>query len=155
MERPVTGRRYASSIGNVSSSGLPITAQVLDALHWDLALRHGWRAGRNPDAPDRVEMIVRELGAASASGDGADSIRLAARLATAIATRPPYAAGNLALALVSTCVILGRAGLDLHAEQGEVIAMLSALAEREIDRAGLVRWLRLRSVEREHALSSK
>jgi prophage maintenance system killer protein len=116
--------------------------RVLDALHWDLAIRHGWAAGRNPHAPDRVEVIAREVEAAFPGGDGQpDPIRYAARLATAIAQRPPYLAGNLALALVAILVALGRSGLQLQAPEGEAVAVLSALADRAITREQLTRWI--------------
>lgn len=137
-----------SSIGSAGPTALSLPV-VLDALHWDLAIRHGWAAGRNPDGPDRVEVIAREVKAAFPVADGPpDPIRYAARLATAIAQRAPYVAGNLALALVAILVVLGRSGLQLQAPEGEAVAVLSALGERAIDREQLTRWIIRHTAER-------
>lgn len=136
------------SAGSTTPRALPLV-RVLDSLHWDLAIRHGWPASRNPDAPDRMEVIAREVEAAFPESDGQpDPMRYAARLATAIAQRPPYAAGNLALALVAILVVLGRSDLDLVAEQGEAVAVLTALRDRQINREALARWIRRRTVSR-------
>jgi len=72
----------------------------------------------------------------------ADPCRLAAAYASGIVRNHPFVDGNKRAALAAAGVFLKLNGLDLRADNGQVIAAVLDLAAGDLPEAGFAAWLR-------------
>lgn len=92
-------------------------------------------------SPGALESALATAGELVAFGEE-DVIELAAALANAILRDPPFADGNLPVALALAGVFLERNSWHLNAPEAEAAAVTRALALQEMDRAAFAAWLR-------------
>jgi death-on-curing protein len=109
------------------------------AMQGAIASEHGGSARLR--SPGALESALATVGELVAFGEQ-DALELAAALANAILRDPPFAYGNLPVALALAGVFLERNGWRLVAPEAEAAAAIRALATQELDRAAFAAWLR-------------
>ena len=119
---------------------------VVDAIHTDMLATHGGLAG--PASDELLEAALARLRQRWSYEAGADIPALAAAYAYGIAQNHPYADGNKRVAFVAMAVFLGLNGLDLIAEEPDVVSTMIALASGNLEEAELAEWIRRHVWER-------
>lgn len=111
-----------------------LTAEHLDIIQAEIALRHGWAVGGRPGKDGRALAagVVANAARAFEQHELHDATGAALRYAKLIAVVQPYRSGNLAVAVMALVVTIGRNGLELNLTPGEVISLVRALARRDV-----------------------
>jgi death on curing protein len=121
----------------------------VDALHFQQLSRFGGLHG------------VRDEGALESAlgrprnqweyGEERDLVRLGAAYAFGLARNHGYSDGNKRIAFVAMAVFLDLNGLDLVADEDEVVRVMLALAAGELEEVDLAEWVRGRVIELPHS----
>ena len=115
-------------------------------MHVDLVREHGGLSGLHDE--HALESALARARRRYASAPESDLAELAAAYGRGLASSHPFADGNKRVAFVTMAVFLGLNGRAIEAPEGEVVAVMLALAGGELDEAGLAEWLRSRLVDR-------
>jgi len=113
---------------------------VADAIHADMLATHGGLAG--PPDDELLEGALARPRQRWSFDENTDMSALAAAYAFGIARGHPFADGNKRVAFVVMAVFLGLNGLDLVAEDTDVVTTMIALAAGELEEAELSDWIR-------------
>jgi len=116
---------------------------VVEAVQFDLIREHGGMPGLR-DEP-ALEAALARPRQRSAYRPDADLAELAATYGHGLATGHPLHDGNKRIAFVTMAVFLELNGVELEADEEEVVAVMLPLAAGELDEDGLGAWLRARS----------
>lgn len=123
-----------------------VTRVVVDAIQTDMLLTHGGMPGlRDENILESALARPRQL---LSYAPDSDLAALAASYGYGLARNHPYNDGNKRVAFVVMAVFLGLNGLDVTAEEGDVVTTIVALASGELDENMLADWIRLHSKER-------
>ena len=115
---------------------------VVEAAQFDLIREHGGMPGlRHEHALEAA--LARPL-QRHACHAGADLAELAAAYGRGLATGHPFHDGNKRIAFVIMAVFLELNGVELEAEEAEVVTVMLALAAGELDEERLAAWMRTR-----------
>ena len=122
---------------------------VVEAVQFDLVREHGGMPGvRDEHALEAALARPRQWRAYRA---GADLAELAAAYGHGLATGHPFHDGNKRIALVTMAVFLELNGVELEADEAEVVTVMLSLAAGELDEEKLAAWVRARSAPLEGA----
>ena len=117
-----------------------VKAEVVIAIHAAQLLEHGGADGiRDRNALDSALASPEHL---FHYGDSPDLAMLAARYAYSIVGNHPFVDGSKRTGALVCITFLGINGIDLDVPEGELSAMLIALAEGGIDAGDLADWIR-------------
>lgn len=119
---------------------------VEEAVHVDLIREHGGRLGLRDEGALEAALArpLQRLG----YGPEADLAELAASYGHGLASNHPFMDGNKRIAFVTMAVFTRLNGKAIEAPEGEVVAVMSALAGGQLTEAALAQWLRRRLVGR-------
>jgi death-on-curing protein len=117
---------------------------VVDAIHFDLLRTHGGLHGMRGEAA--LESALARPRQRWASGRGADLARLAAAYGFGLARNHPYRDGNKRIAFMVMAVLLGLNGLEIAAEEEDVVTTMVNLAAGKLTEATLARWVRSHAI---------
>ncbi|GAB4254384.1 MAG: type II toxin-antitoxin system death-on-curing family toxin [Thermoleophilia bacterium] len=112
---------------------------VVESVHLDLLREHGGMRGP-PDEGALETALARPRH--KWAYDEPDLSELAAAYGYALARTHPFADGNKRVAFVTMAVFLALNGLDLEADEEEVVAIMLLLAAGELEEAELAAWIR-------------
>ncbi len=115
---------------------------VVEAVQFDLIREHGGMPGlRDEHALEAALARPRQRRAYRADADLAE---LAAAYGHGLATGHPFHDGNKRIAFVTMAVFLELNGVQLEAEEPEVVTVVLALAAGEMTEEELASWVRAR-----------
>ena len=116
---------------------------VVEAVQFDLIREHGGMAGlRDEHALEAA--LARPLQRCAYRSD-ADLAELAAAYGHGLATGHPFHDGNKRIAFVTMAVFLELNGVELKADEPEVVTVMLALAAGEMGEEQLAAWVRTRT----------
>jgi death-on-curing protein len=129
----------------VNDAWVWLDAAVLRAVHDEQLAEHGGAAGlRDAGLFESALMRPQQL-ACYGQPDIAD---LAAAYGCGIARNHPFVDGNKRTAFVAVELFLWLNGQALHADDGDCVLTMLAVAAGDLDEAGLAAWLRRHGVKR-------
>ncbi len=115
---------------------------VVEAVQFDLIREHGGMPGlRDEHALEAALARSRQRHAYLASADLAE---LAAAYGHSLATGHPFHDGNKRIAFVAMAVFLDLNGVELDADEAEVVTLMLGLAAGEMSEGQLATWVRTR-----------
>lgn len=116
---------------------------VVEAVQFDLIREHGGMPGlRDEHALEAA--LARPLQRCAYRPD-ADLAELAAAYGHGLATGHPFHDGNKRIAFVTMAVFLELNGVELKADEPEVVTVMLALAAGEMGEEQLAAWVRTRT----------
>ena len=115
---------------------------VVEAAQFDLIREHGGMPGLRDE--HALEAALARPLQRHAYHAGADLAELAAAYGHGLATGHPFHDGNKRIAFVIMAVFLELNGVELEAEEAEVVTVMLALAAGELDEERLAAWMRTR-----------
>jgi death-on-curing protein len=126
-------------------SGEPrwIDRLVVEAVQFDLIREHGGMPGLR-DEHALESALARPL-QRRAYDAKADLANLAAAYGHGLATGHPFNDGNKRIAFVTMAVFLELNGVELEADEAEVVTVMLALAAGEMSEDQLASWVRTRT----------
>ena len=133
MARSIGGPRWVSRV-------------VVDAIHTDMLLTHGGLPGLRDD--DVLESALARPRQKLAYEPSTDLAALAASYGFGLSRNHPYADGNKRVAFVVMAVFLGLSGMELTADESDVVTTMVALADDALDEVALADWIRSHSARR-------
>ncbi len=116
---------------------------VVEAVQFDLIREHGGMAGLR-DEHALQAALARPLQRRAYHAD-ADLAELAAAYGHGLATGHPFHDGNKRITFVTMAVFLELNGVELKADEPEVVTVMLALAAGEISEGQLAGWVRART----------
>jgi death on curing protein len=115
----------------------------VEAVQFDLIHEHGGMPGiRNEHALEAALARPRQRHAYHA---GADLAELAAAYGHGLASGHPFHDGNKRIAFVTMAVFLELNGVELEADEAEVVTVMLGLAAGELSEEQLAAWVRTRT----------
>jgi death-on-curing protein len=115
---------------------------VIEAIHFDQLRLHGGLPGiRDENALESV--LARPLNRV-AYGSGSDLVMLAAADGFGMATSHPFNDGNKRVSFLAMYVFLALNGLEIEADEAEVVELMVAVASGRCAEEELAEWLRRR-----------
>lgn len=115
---------------------------VVEAVQFDLVREHGGMPGLR-DEHGLEAALARPLQRHAYRAD-ADLAELAAAYGHGLAAGHPFHDGDKRIAFVTTAVFLELNGVELEADEAEVVTMMLGLAAGELDEEQLAAWVRTR-----------
>jgi len=115
---------------------------VVEAVQFDLIREHGGMPGLRDE--HALEAALARLRQRRAYRADADLAELAAAYGHGLATGHPFHDGNKRIAFVTMAVFLELNGVQLEAEEPEVVTVVLALAAGEMTEEELASWVRAR-----------
>jgi len=115
---------------------------VVEAVQFDLIREHGGMPGLRDE--HALEAALARLRQRRAYRADADLAELAAVYGHGLATGHPFHDGNKRIAFVTMAVFLELNGVQLEAEEPEVVTVVLALAAGEMTEEELASWVRAR-----------
>jgi len=116
---------------------------VVEAVQFDLIREHGGMPGlRDEHALEAA--LARPLQRRAYHAD-ADLAELAAAYAQGLASGHPFHDGNKRIAFVTMAVFLELNGVELEADEAEVVTVMLGLAAGEMSQEQLAAWVRTRT----------
>lgn len=116
---------------------------VVEAVQFDLIREHGGMPGlRDEHALEAA--LARPLQRRAYHAD-ADLAELSAAYGHGLASGHPFHDGNKRIAFVTMAVFLELNGVELKADEAEVVTMMLALASGEMSEEQLAAWVRTRT----------
>jgi death-on-curing protein len=113
---------------------------IIEAIHSDQVLVHGGLPGiRDENALESA--LARPLNR-RAYDSGSDLAELAAAYGYGLASSHPFNDGNKRIAFLAMYVFLGLNGLEIEADETEVVDLVVAVASGRCDEEDLADWLR-------------
>ncbi len=113
---------------------------VIDLIHQDQIQEHGGRRGvRDETLIESAMARPRNLWAYEDDKDLAD---LAAAYGYGLANNHGFVDGNKRVAFMAVYTFLGQNGLDLDADEAEVVAVMLELASGTLSETDLADWIR-------------
>lgn len=122
---------------------------VVEAVQFDLIREHGGMPGLRDE--HALEAALARPLQQHAYRARADLAELAAAYGHGLATGHPFHDGNKRIAFVIMVVFLELNGVELEAEEAEVVTVMLALAAGELDEERLAAWVRTRIAPAEEA----
>lgn len=119
---------------------------VVDAIHTDMLLTHGGLRGVRSEGS--LESALARPRQRFAYNEDPDLASLAAAYAHGLARGHPFADGNKRVAFVTMAVFLEINGLELKAEEVDVVTTMVALAAGALDEEALAEWVRAHANEK-------
>ena len=119
---------------------------VVEAVHIDLVREHGGRPGLRDEGA--LEAALARPRQRLAYRPEADLAELAASYGHGLTSSHPFIDGNKRIAFVTMAVFVGLNGRAIEAPEGEVVAVMTALAGGQLSEVALADWLRRRLVDR-------
>jgi len=116
---------------------------VVEAVQFDLIREHGGMPGLRDE--HALEAALARPLQRHAYRAGADLAELAAAYGHGLASGHPFHDGNKRIAFVTMAVFLELNGVELKADEAEVVTVMLALAAGELDQEELAAWVRTRS----------
>lgn len=113
---------------------------VADAIHADMITTHGGLPGTRDE--NLLEAALARPRQRWVYEPAADLPALAAPYAYEFARNHPYRDGNKRVAFVVALTFLGLNGLDLVADEADVVATMLSLAAGEVEEGDLAEWIR-------------
>jgi len=130
-------------VGRRSGEPRWVDRLVVEAVQFDLIREHGGMPGlRDEHALEAA--LARPLQRRAYHAD-ADLAELAAAYGHGLATGHPFHDGNKRIAFVTMAVFLELNGVELKADEPEVVTVMLALAAGEISEGQLAGWVRART----------
>lgn len=115
---------------------------VVEAVQFDLVREHGGMPGLR-DEHGLEAALARPLQRHAYRAD-ADLAELAAAYGHGLAAGHPFHDGDKRIAFVTTAVFLELNGVELEADEAEVVTVMLGLAAGELDEEQLAAWVRTR-----------
>jgi len=113
---------------------------IVEAIHFDQVRVHGGLQGfRDENALESA--LARPLNRAAYDRE-VDLATLAAAYGFGLATSHPFNDGNKRIGFLAMYVFLGLNGLEIEAEETEVVDLMVAVADGRCDEEELAGWLR-------------
>lgn len=113
---------------------------IVEAIHFDQVRVHGGLAGiRDENALESA--LARPLNR-RAYDRGSDLVELAATYGYGLATSHPFSDGNKRVSFLAMYVSLSVNGLEIEADETEVVDLMVAVASGECGEEDLTDWLR-------------
>ena len=116
---------------------------VVEAVQFDLIREHGGMPGLRDE--HALAVALARPRQRRAYRPAADLAELAATYGHGLASGHPFHDGNKRIAFVTMAVFLELNGVQLEAEEPEVVTVLLALAAGEMSEEELAAWLRTRT----------
>lgn len=113
---------------------------VVEAIHFDQIRLHGGLPGVRDE--NALESALARPRNRAAYGSGFDLAALAAAYGFGLATSHPFSDGNKRVAFLAMYVFLDLNGLEIEAQEPEVVELMVALAAGRTSEAELAGWLR-------------
>jgi len=117
---------------------------VVESVQLDLVREHGGMPGLRDE--HALEASLARAQQRRVYESGTDLASLAASYGYGLCRSHPFHDGNKRIAFVTMAVFLGLNGHEIEAPETEVVAVMTALADGELDEAALASWLRSRMV---------
>ena len=118
-----------------------LTLFIVERIHEHQIAEHGGEHGIR-DAGLLQSALARPRNRYSYEG-GADLYDLAADYAFGISRNHPFMDGNKRTAFLAAYVFLELNGVEIDADEVDVVVVMTALAAGELDQEALARWLRI------------
>ncbi len=115
---------------------------LVDAIHFDQLQQHGGRRGIKDE--NAIEAAIARARHKHAYERRADLPSLAAAYGFGLARSHGYTDGNKRVAFMAMYTFLGLNGLEIMAEEPEVVRLMLDVAGGACDEPTLARWLRER-----------
>jgi death-on-curing protein len=112
---------------------------IVEAIYFDQIRLHGGLPGIRDE--NALESALARPRNRSAYESDADRIDLAAAYGYALTTSHPFNDGNKRIGFLAMYVFLGLHGLDIVAEETEVVELMIAIAAGERSEAEVASWL--------------
>lgn len=119
---------------------------VVVAIHTDLLRTHGGLPGVRDE--DLLESALARPRQRLAYEPSTDLAALAASYGFGLSRNHPYADGNKRVAFLVMAVFLGLNGIELTADESDVVTTMVALADGALDEVALADWIRPHSAKR-------
>ena len=116
---------------------------VVEAVQFDLIREHGGMPGLRDE--HALEAALARPQQRHAYRAVADLAELAAAYGHGLASGHPFHDGNKRIAFVTMAVFLKLNGVELEADEAEVVAVMLGLAAGDLSEAQLAAWVRTRS----------
>ena len=116
---------------------------VVEAVQFDLIREHGGMPGLRDE--NALEAALARPLQRRAYRPAADLAELAAAYCHGLATAHPFHDGNKRIAFVILAVFLELNGLELEADEAEVVTVMLGLAAGELSEEQLAAWVRTRT----------
>jgi death-on-curing protein len=113
---------------------------VVEAIHFDQLRLHGGLPGLRDE--NALESALARPQNRAAYGSDSDLAALAAAYGYGLATSHPFNDGNKRVSFLAMYVFLDLNGLELEAEEPEVVDLMVAVAAGRMNEAELAGWLR-------------
>ncbi len=116
---------------------------VVEAVQFDLVREHGGMPSLRDE--HALEVALARPRQRRAYHADADLAELAAAYGHGLATSHPFHDGNKRIAFVAMAVFLELNGVELEADEAEVVTVMLSLAAGETSEGQLAAWVRTRS----------
>lgn len=117
-----------------------VNRAMADAIHFDQLQQHGGMRGIKDE--NALESALARPRNKWAYEPDSDLATLAAAYGYGLATNQGYSDGNKRIAFIAMYTFLGLNGLEIVAEDVEVVQLMLDVASHACDEAGLATWLR-------------
>ena len=118
---------------------------VVEAVQFDLIREHGGMPGLRDE--HALEAALARSQQRHAYRAGADLAELAAAYGHGLAAGHPFHDSNKRIAFVTLAVFLELNGVELEADEAEVVTVMLGLAAGELDEERFAAWVRTRSTD--------
>ena len=123
-----------------------VSRLVVDAIHTDLLRTHGGLPGVRDE--DLFKSALARPRQRLTYEPSTDLAALAASYGFGLSRNHPYVDGNKRVAFVVMAVFLGLNGMELTADESDVVTTMVALADGVLDEVALADWIRSHSAGR-------
>ena len=113
---------------------------IVEAIHFDQLRVHGGLSGLRDE--NALESALARPRNRALYGDASDLATIAAAYGYGLVTSHPFVDGNKRVGFLAMYVFLGLNGLELSADEPEVVDLMVALAAGRSSEEDLVVWLR-------------
>lgn len=116
-----------------------LTRLVVELIHLEQLAEHGGRRGVRDE--HALESAVARPRQRFADGSEPDLAKLASTLCFGIVQNHPFVDGNKRVGFLAAFTFLRLNGLDLNAEDAEVVEVMEGVAAGDVSEADLAGWL--------------
>jgi death-on-curing protein len=117
---------------------------IVEAIHFDQLRLHGGLPGIRDD--NALESALARPQNRSAYDSSSDLAAAAAAYGYGLVTSHPFVDGNKRVGFLAMYVYLGLNGLEMEAEEPEVVELMVAIADGRCSEQELATWLRKHAV---------
>ena len=113
---------------------------IVEAIHFDQIRLHGGMPGLRDE--NALESALARPRNREAYDSGSDLAALAAAYGYGLVTSHPFADGNKRVGFLAMYVFLGLNGLEIEAEEPDVVELMVAVAAGRLSEDEIATWLR-------------